>query len=515
MKNNSLNKKADSPLHIKDIAHSRKRSVRIVLKFFVWILIISFVTTIGVTWGGNGASYGNIISTKHTKLDLSPGGFFIRERENVYQNILTQNSNADPRRLNERVNEVAFERSKALALRNDFFTDIKLAPSPEMRETYRQNSGIASPAMISYYYGLQNIHGGQGGFNQLALLGILGEPTISDIYAVNDISRLEIAAEGIVLSITNFYASKVPLEEKEAFYIKNAALWADRVVAASFSTDSRSNAFELAKAVTNKADFTESIKLVREMIAGKGRWSNTTYKEQELFSPEDGKFELFRAGVKAYQNKKIPDFGVSEPIYQNGSYTILVVTSLGSYEALNPFIQQMMNVALVAKNYKELNRQHKAEWQAALQTVKTSVAEGKSFAEISEQAPGLLVDVSDKFNPLSEMALSLSGAPFAAPVLEDPRLMSSLLITKKPELFADKNNADTHYAVRALQIKTPTQKELQIDPAAAFTNTALLQNIYGYRVAQLDQGLSYGLEGRYKLKSNRALLTNFTAAAGE
>ncbi|MGL5722306.1 MAG: hypothetical protein ACRCY4_07905 [Brevinema sp.] len=506
MKKKQTNKKPDSILHIQEIAHSRKKSTKILLQILVWILIVAFVTTLGVTWGdAANNSLGNIVSTSKLKVDLAPSSLFFRERENLFAQITENNTNADPRIINSIVNTNALERTEASALRYNFIQDIRLKPSVESAELIRQNPASTAPYAVDYYYGIQSLVG------QLGVYFAIAEPSISDLYAFNDVSRLGIAAEALEFSTTNFYGAQIPLEEKEVYYSSHLTNWADRVVAASFVTESRSNALEISKILVAYTNFAEGFAAAKALIDSKeDRWTNSSYADQDIIFPQPTTYDLFMAGADAY-GKKSPEAeaAVATPVYFQGKYTILYVTSAGSYAALTPIVQQFMSSEMVSSRYKELEKTYKTAYLSNLETFKAEAAAGTPLAQIPAKVDGARYDISQPFSPLANSVSSVSGAVFVAPILDDPQLLKALLFSNANDVISSKKYKDTSYIVRALNIEKPRPEDLEIDIAQAAANPQNMQNIFGYRSTMIDGSLSKGLAKRYNLKSNSALLTNF------
>ncbi|MGL5254668.1 MAG: hypothetical protein ACRC9L_06735 [Brevinema sp.] len=500
------NKKPTSILHIQEIAHSRKKSTKISLQILVWLLIIAFVTTLGVTWGdAANNSLGNIVSTSKLKVDLSPSSIFFRERENLFDQVRENNSNADPRFVNSIVNTNALQRTESSAIRYNLIQEIGIKPSLETAELIRRNPAANAPYAVDYFYGVQALLG------QLGVYFIISEPSISDLYAFNDVSQISIAAEALNFSITNFYSSQISLEEKEEYYFSHAENWADRVIAASFVTDSRSNALEISKVLNAYTNFTEGFKAATALIESKEtRWLNSSYSDQDIVLPQGNSFDLFSAGAEAYRSKSPEAEAVAaKPVYFQGKYTVLYVTSIGSYAALTPIVQEFLSTEMVSKRYKELDKSYKASYLSNLEVFKSEAAAGTPLAQIPAKVPGARYDISQSFSPLSGNITSANGSSFRVPILEDSQLLKALLFEDGENVYLSKKFKDTSYIVRALNIEKPSPKDLEIDIAQASANPENMQNIFGYRNTMIDGSLTTGLAKRYKLKSNSALLTNF------
>lgn len=475
---------------------SNRRFVKLGLRIFVWILIISFVSTLGVVWEGQSNNMPVLIKTRSQRVDFSPTSFFSQERERINNELSNINQNVDPRVYNQYVNDAAFDRAITLALRNDFFKDIRLIPSKRILNTLTAQSVNTPQSMLAFYYAMQAMSG------DLGVLPIVGEPSISDIYAFEPLEKMSLAAEVLYVSETNFYAEQISVEDKEQFFLENAEIWALYASVIEFSAETRASVKKAAELI-QELGFDEALNTFKEQQWNKIITISSNYSMKSSF--ED--YNIFQNLIKTFKNKTgDQSFALSKPIYYKGRYKIFLVKDIGSYVSLPADVKSQLDQALVKSKFKKLSRQYSGQWKEHINTVKTKLSEEKSYSVLASEIPGLIVDVSQQFNLLQWDIKSVVGRSFTAPILSNRVLLSNFLYTpvgQSSEMISIDDGI--FFVIKPLKKDMPSNN---VEFSSKNFTVEAFRNIYNYKMEVFDRNLGLDMQKRYRLKSDRDLLTN-------
>lgn len=475
---------------------TKKSFTRIILKSFVWLLVIAFVSTIGVMWDDLGGGFPVVITSSKEDITLSPRDFYMLEYGRLEKQIREQNSNLDPRALNRYVQYASLTNTETVLAHMRFYEDIKLAPSPKRFQEIQSNTGLTSN-LIYYQYG-ENYYNGP-----IGVLTPIGMPTVSDMYTVNDLQNLKIAVELAVLNKTNFLMAKITDEEKSNYYDQNFKKWLRFVAVQEFKVENRGQAREVIK-VLKENGLDKAIPLLK---------ANQELKVQittnKVLSADANTYNYFIEILNTYETNRDQPLIITDPIYYQGDYHIAVITEITSYPYLNPEVQQMVTIDYIFENYTSLEKQFGEEWNTAIQTFTDQTVQNISYSQMVADLTGLVHHTTQPFTMLNTIVTNVLGATVNLPILRDKGIISVILntpIAESSTVSPITQAEDVYVAVRPLDRQfTPTDTSR----VNVFEDQNLYQQVYTYKFTLLRDAMSsLFVKDRFKIQSFPEELTN-------
>ncbi|MGL4562269.1 MAG: hypothetical protein ACRCVW_00235 [Brevinema sp.] len=478
--------------HIPTEKNVRHKIVKIILQFFVWILIIAFVSTIGATFDTQSTPI--VIKSKSSQIDLAGNSLFMLERSSLNEQTDTEDNrfqNIDPRMYNRDLDQSTLSNTMLLTARKDFFKEIGLRPSQKVKEYYRAQNGY-SAEFNELQYNLQSFFGNLGALNSISMI------TIADIYAFNELLNFEISTEFISLNKTNFLIGKISSDQLFAYFQKNILQWADNINIMEFTFENRGEARKGKNLIKEKG-----LDIALEELSINKKITISTNKN--IVANREN-FNYLTEILKAYTNRSEDAQTISEPIYYNGQYKIAVLNDDLSLSNMDPQKLFQISKSYVSENYKSLSRTFNKEWEETKKIFETKVNDGEAFSSIKRELAGTIHHVTAPFTVFNNTIYSIQGAALSVPILKDSKIFNAIINTPINEstVVIKNNQKEWLFGLK------PLSKELKQDNAFQATDAQK-----GYLFTQqkgifLMQMFGENLFKKYKIKSYPEELTNLT-----
>jgi len=487
--------KNSSILHIQEIAHQKKSFARMVLQFFVWILVIAFVSTIGVMWDGQEQGFPVLIKTKYETVDISPQSFYMLERDRIDAQFKSNNIQVDPRLFNDFLNHSALSNTENIILQKSFFDDIKIKPSPKLFAQIQESAPHISVDILEYQYGMQFFNGVFG------VLPSIATPTISDLYAYKELKEFTIVADIITLNKTNFMISQIQNNEINKYYQENAEKWAEKIVIQDFIVSNRGIAKLLIKEFQKFSNMNEGL----VFLQNDPKWKKEIIvKRNKILTPLSNNYSQFIKTIMAFKNKNINNnYGLTEPIYNKGSYHVSLITNIGIFNDLSQKYKYQILLTYLKENHKKLSEKYSKEWEEAKIFFKKEIKDKKSFAKIEYSVKGSINNVTLPFSVIQTEITNITGVILATPIFKNAILLKEILNTPlygTSKITSIDKSEEWLFAFRILEKNIPKKDD---QPKMNFQ-----QELYNYKVLNLQESFGNKLAKRYKLKTYSKELTN-------
>ncbi|MGL4393813.1 MAG: hypothetical protein ACRCS8_01100 [Brevinema sp.] len=479
-------KKSQTPhIEVLDAPRVKNKIVKVTVQIFVWILIIAFISTIGVGLGMDAAPV--VIRTKNSKIDLSPTSIFMIQRGELINQLESSSNplkNGDPRAYNREIDKYTLDSTMVSAAQKDLFTEISIKPSPLLRAEAR----IPKEA-LDMQYGLEAFFGNLGAVTPIMML------TIGDMYAFHELSNFEIATEFITLNKTNFLISQISADQLAEYFDKNIERWAQKVNVSEFIFENRAEARKGSKLISEKG----YVEAMKEFANN----SKVSFNTNKTILADKQHYNYFTDALKSYTSKRGNGLYVSDPIYFEGIYRVAVLNYAPTLTDLSPREVLELSEYFVRENYNSLSKTHARAWNEAKKSFETRIKNQDSFASIYTDISGAVHRVTAPFTVLSDSINAVTGERLTTPILEDTKIFQAILNTEiNVTSFINKENkGEWLFGVR------PLSKELKETPV----NLADQQKAYMINQSKgriVSQMFGTALLKRYNVKSDEKILTN-------
>ena len=477
----------------------KKSLTRIALQIFVWLLVIAFVSTIGVMWDDQGMGYPVVLESSAGKVDLSPRNLYMMEYERIDNQLKENNVDLDPRVYSRYLQNIALTNTVDSFTRRTLYKDMGIKASSKMTKDIQNNTGLTAD-MVEFQYAESYYRG------SLGISPIFSAPTVSDMYVINNLKDFNIATEILVLNKTNFLLAKISEVEKAEYYNQNFINWLDRVEVQDFKVENRGQARRIINMLKERG--------VEETIAelkSNEEWKNKVIINNKLtLTAQKESFSHLIEVLTTYKNKTQDDtLIITEPIYNNGDYHVSVFDSILSFDQLNIATQRELTIDYLTKNYDEILKTYKAEWDTTVKTFNEKVNEKLAFSSIANEIAGVVNHTTIPFSMLQQSITNVLGEALALPILSDPIVLKNILETPAMEtspVIEPKFSKDLLLVIRPLD-KSYNQNTISTENLLQDQN--LQKNIYAYKQAVFQESLnSELLKKRYKIKVYPEVLSN-------
>ena len=477
----------------------KKSLTRIALQIFVWLLVIAFVSTIGVMWDDQGMGYPTVLESSTGKVDLSPRNLYMLEYERIDNQLKENNVDIDPRVYSRYLQNIALTNTIESFIRSTLYKDMGIKASLKMMKDIQNNTGLSSD-MVEFQYAESYYRG------SLGVLPIFSAPTVSDMYVMNDLKDFNIATEILVLNKTNFLLAKISEADKAEYYNQNFINWLDRVEVQDFKVENRGQARRIINILKERG--------VEETITelnSNEEWKNKVIINNNLtLTAQKESFSHLIEVLTTYKNKTQEDtLIITEPIYNNGDYHVSVFESIPSFDQLNIATQRELTIDYLTKNYDKILKTYKSEWDTTVKTFNEKVSEKLAFSTIANEVVGVVNHTTQPFTMLQKSITNVLGEALALPILSDPIVLKSVLETpamKTSPVLEPKFSKDLLLVIRPLD-KSYNRNTVSTENLLQDQN--LQQNIFAYKQAMLQESLnSELLKKRYKIKVYPEALSN-------
>ncbi|MGL4676596.1 MAG: hypothetical protein ACRCWI_02885 [Brevinema sp.] len=470
----------------------RKSFYRIVLQIFVWALIIAFVSTLGVMWDGTAGGFPIVLRSSKGRVDLSPQNFYMMEYTRLNDELQKNNPNVDPRILNRYIQNASLTNTENTFTRQLFYQDIGLSPSAKIFQEIQANTGLSSN-FINFQYA-ENYY-----FNPVGILPILASPTVSDMYAISDLQKLNIAIEIITLNKTNFLYANLSEEEKSQHYLNNFEQWIDKIIIHEIKTPNRGQARKVSDLINKNG-----VELALEELASD---SNFIIQKDKTLTASN--FTYFNNILNTYKTNTLIASG---PLYNQGDYYVVILSNITEFSQLPLNTQYEVGLDYLQQNYQKIAKHYDAEWNNTLTRFQEEISTNTSFSVIINNIAGAVNHNTQSFTLLNKTITDIFGQPVELPILTSSEILSSILNTPLSEispLINPKSESDLYLSIRPLLRQY--QQEENVD--AIYNDPELFQTIFYYKNDTLKESLnSQILKKYYKIKTYPDVLSNLSGS---
>ena len=478
---------------------NKKSLSRIVLQIFVWLLVIAFVSTIGVMWDDQGMGYPVVLESSAGKVDLSPRNLYMLEYERIDNQLKENNVDLDPRMYSRYLQNIALTNTIESFTRSTLYKDMGIKASLKMMKDIQNNTGLSSD-MVELQYAESYYRGALG------ILPILAAPTVSDMYVINNLKDFNIATEILVLNKTNFLLIKISEVDKTEHYNQNFINWLDKVTVQDFKVENRGQARRIANMLKERG----VEETITELNSNK-EWKNkVTINNNLILTAQKESFSHLIEVLTTYKNKTQDDILIiTEPIYNNGEYHVSVLESIPSFDQLDILTQRELTIDYLTKNYDKILQTYKSEWDATVKIFNEKVNEKLAFSSIANEVNGVVNHTTIPFTMLQESITNVLGEALALPILSDPIVLKNILETPAMETSPV---LEPKFSKDLLLVITPLDKSYNqnsISTENLLQDQNLQKNIFAYKQALLQKSLnSELLKKRYDIKVYPEVLSN-------
>ena len=486
----------------KDKTHkivNKKSLSRIALQTFVWLLVIAFVSTIGVMWDDQGMGFPVVLESSKGNIDLSPRNLYMLEYDSLDNQFKDSNAALDPRVYTRYLQNIALTNTIDSFTRSLLYKEIGIKASLKRMKEIQDNTGLTTD-MIEFQYA-ENYYRGS-----LGILPIFAAPTVSDMYVIDNLQKFNMVTEILVLNKTNFLLTKVSEADKIEYYNQNFINWLDRVTVQDFKVENRGQ----ARRIINMLKERGTEETITELNSNEDWKNKVTINNNLILTAQKESYTHLMDVLKAYKNKTEDDTLITtEPIYNNGDYHVSVFESILSFDQLDIAIQRELTTEYLTKNYNKILKEYRSEWDATTKTFNEKVSEKVAFAVIANEVSGAVHHMTQPFGMLQKSITNTLGAELTLPILTDPLVLKHILETPETEtspVIEPKFSEDLLLVIRPVvkfYDSNVTSTEILLQ------DQNLQRNIFAYKQAFFQESLnSELLKKRYNIKVYPEVLTN-------
>lgn len=472
---------------------------KIVLQTFVWMLVIAFVSTIGVMWDDNGMGYPVVLESSIGKVDLSPRNLYMLEYDRIDDQLKVNDANIDPRVYARYLQNITLTNTTASFIRNSLYEDMKIKPSLKMKQEIQNNTGLPAN-VVEFQYGESYYR------SALGIIPILSSPTVSDMYVIDNLKDFNIATEILVLNQTNFLLAKISEEDKAKYYEQNFIDWLDEVEVQDFKVENRGQARRVINMLKEKG-IEETIK---ELNTNKDWVKKVVIKNNLKLTAQKETFSHLINVLKAYKNKNSDDsIVITDPIYNNGKYHVSVLNSILSFDQLKSSTQRDVTIDYLTKNYNKILKMYRSEWKNTVKLFDQQIEVKAGFSLIADEVLGTVHHTTQPFNMLQISVTNVLGEALALPILTDPIVLKNIFETSVMETSTI---IRPKFAKNLLIVVRPLDKSYNKNvknTEELLQDQNFQKNVFVYKQNIFERSLSSELlKKRYNIKIYPKVLSN-------
>lgn len=385
---------------------ARETFRKIVINVFIWLLIIAFVSTIGVTWNSDRQ---NVEIFKVAKVngriyDNRPGAAF----NYIHSGIRDQLSKSAKGQVDSaELDRLALERSVDIlenyAILADFAEKNGVKPSREMLRgviealTGRSYS-VPSRGLIDYAtmeYANAAFTGNQGD-----VMNAFSPVTLAELYSYFDLVNYSVEGEIAYLDLTNALSSRIGDEELQAFYQSNISRYAGEVTIDEMAVSNKAVAFEIAG------------------FALSNGWDKALTQYKEKISVSTG---LILSNVSGLSKRyflvltNAPGSLVHKPQFENGVYHVIRVVSFPDLNKLGSVYKRNVMDEYVSKYFTNLRARFSPEIEESVRNLTALAGTSSDLRRVS----GFNYVKTGKTSPVNQILRDDKGDRILLPVLSD------------------------------------------------------------------------------------------------
>ena len=478
---------------------NKKSLSRIALQTFVWLLVIAFVSTIGVMWDDQGMGFPVVLESSKGEVDLSPRNLYMLEYDSLDNQFKDNNVALDPRVYTRYLQNIALTNTVDSFTRRALYKDMGIKASLKRMKEIQDNTGLT--ADMSEFQYAENYYRGS-----LGILPIFAAPTVSDMYVIDNLQKFNMVTEILVLNKTNFLLAKISDADKTEYYNQNFINWLDKVTVQDFKVENRGQ----ARRIINMLKERGTEETITELNSNEDWKNKVTINNNLTLTAQKESYNHLMDVLKAYKNKTQEDtLIITEPIYNNGDYHVSVFESILPFDQLDINIQRELTTEYLTKNYDKILKEYNSEWNTTTKTFNEKIGEKVAFAVIANEVLGAVHHMTQPFGMLQQSVTNTLGAELTLPILTDPMVLKNILETPEMEISSV---IEPKFSKDLLLVVRPVVKSYD----ANVTSTEILlqdqnlqRNIFAYKQTFLQESLnSELLKKRYNIKVYPEVLTN-------
>jgi hypothetical protein len=460
----------------------RKEKFRkFVVNFFIWLLIIAFVSTIGVYWGERV----NVRAVKVLKIGrdvyyYQPGSvvnytlLFMRDR---LASILP--STLDSEVFNEFLFREGIDRVFNNGLIYAFAKENNVLASKDVIKfiiTYavRGNLDRTPDKGLLDYAKMEYANMALAGENG-DIMNCLGFASSSELFSFYDLYSFKASAEILYLNYTNYIAKKIPLDELKGYYEKNIDKYINEITVDDIAVKSKELATEIHRFV-NENGFENAVSKYKDKM---------TLTKNLVLSKKTGYAKRFELALKHKEGE------VARKVqFENGEYHILKVVKVMDINFLPKDLKNELKNNYITENKKELISKFERELNELYDNIKKMLNEGRDFKEISKT-----YDVSyyriNNITPVSRFLNYETNKRLEIDLYQNKDIIDCFF--GKPIGKAEDVKVENGY----LFIKPLSRK---IDTAFSYTNITsdVMRDYLTFKTTAISKDWKENLEKRYK-----------------
>ncbi len=458
----------------------RKEAVKkFILNFFVWLLIIAFVSTLGVYWGKD--AYVNVI--KIAKVGKKEFNYY---QNSLFHYLLISNreklayflpKSIDQKTFNDYVISYTIETLLNNAYLYNFAQEIGLSPSKDITRFLIENNiksqltrnppkGLIEQAFMEYAnFSLASESGD--------VMNALGVVTISELYSYYELYSYVADAEILIFDYTNYIKKKITDSELESYFNKNYSNYVTEIKVEDIAVPTK----ELASSIHKYAKEKGFDKALNE-------YKSKVKYSIETLSRKSGTSKRFNLAL----NFKEGD--VADKVqFENGEYHILKIKEIPTFSKLTKEIKDELYLNYLLENKNSLLTQYKDEIEKTILEVNKLIESGKSFKDVS-------IALNSKFYKATKIATvskELYEDKKIIPIrLEDNPELIDYIFTSPLNKVSIINKDEYTIFVKPLSRK--------IDQNFSYTNINqnVMRDYLHYKATAISKDWMKSLENRYK-----------------
>lgn len=458
---------------------------KIVINFFVWLIIIAFVSTLGVYWG-NKQQY-NVIKIAEVNgkvYTYQPGSPFFYLLSGVRENLSKRyQGKADFESLNNYIVNYSAQLLANNAVIYDFTKKIGITPSKEILRNILEYS-LKGRLTSSPDKGL--LEYGEMEYANYALSGDNGDimnvlsvyPTSGELYSYYDLVNFSSVADILYLDVTNYILDRISDADIEKHYIDNISNYASEITVAELTVKTKALAYEILKsALTNGWDAA-----VNE-YRGK-----SVYNPNLLLKKQAGQQKRFTLVATVKKGDIAP-----KAQFENGEYHVLRVTGYPPLKSLDKIYREAIVSDYVLRNFSALRTKYDPDLKNSISKAENMIKSGADFQTVSAST-GMKYLRSGKITPVSEAITDTRGSNVNLPYLQNQEWLDFLFSAKKGEVSKTFQNGNTIVIFKLLS------KGLGKNNIYQDINKDVLVQYMRYKNTAFNQDWSKNLKARYKVK---------------
>jgi hypothetical protein len=465
---------------------------KIVINFFVWLVIITFVISLGTYyWNKQNVNVVRVAQINGKVYTYQPGSLFYHLMSLVRDNITKNDKNTDAESMNVLAVESSIEFLTNYAIAHDFSKKVGVVAAPDILKNileYRLKGRLASApdkGLVEFSEFEYANYAISGDFNNV--LAVI-PPTSGELYSFLDLANFTADADVLYMDISNYIIGKIKDSDVEKFYEDRVGKYASEVFVDELSVKSKSLAYEILRsALTNGWD-----KAVEDYKSKASRIDGLLLKRTS------GLMKRFDLAVSVKKGEVAPKVQ-----FENAEYHILKVNGyppLSSREGVN---REMVKSDYVGLNFDALRKQYDGELQGVLKQAIDLANGGGSFGTIASTT-GFTYKRAVKTTPVSDHLKDYQGTNLPVQYIKNPEWMDFLFTAKKGQV--SKIYTDENQVVILKVIDSGINKKFSIQDI----NKDILEQYLRFKSVASFMDWSKNMKDQYTVTVFKDDLTNLT-----